>query len=279
MTDRFIRQWAITATAPGVVSEARTWTDIDITFDIEKSADRGINNGKLTLFNLNSDSRKFLSQPLVIVQVDAGYVEDFNTIWSAEIEFCSHSLSGTDWETELTLRDGAAPCRTIEAEKSFDDRTPHVALVNYLITQLTTAPNENVSALTRGVIDLSNITGNMDKGESLNGLAYEELVLKCRGFSTSVYVTDYKLNVVPFNMPLFQDVTILNRDTGLIGTPEITETGVKISALMSAKLEPGALFEVQSNSVNGRYLVENMRYKGESFGNNWNVEIEGLSYG
>lgn len=278
MTDRFLKRWAITATAPGVISEARTWSDIDVSIDIEKTSDRGINNGKLTLFNLNSDSRKFLSQRLIIVEIEAGYVEDYNTIWTAEVELCGHSLEGEDWKTELELRDGAVPCRTIEAEKSFDDRTPHVALVNYLITQLTTAPNENVSALTRGVIDLRNITGNMDKGESLNGLAFDELVSRCRSFSTKVFVTDYKLNVVPFSLPLFQDVTILSRETGLIGTPELTETGVKISALMSAKLEPGAMFEVQSRSVKGRFIVENMRYKGESFGNSWNVEVEGVSY-
>lgn len=279
MTDRFTRRWAVRATAPGVINETREWTDNDIAFDIEKSADRGINNGTLTIYNLNAASRRFLSQKLVTIQLDAGYVDDVNTIFTAEVELCHHSLEGEDWKTELELRDGAAACRTIEAEKSFDDRTPHIAVVNYLIDQLTKSPNVNVRPLTRGVIELSNITGTMDKGDSLNGLAYDQLVQKCRGFSTSVFVTDFTLNVVPFNMPLYQDALVLARDSGLIGTPEITETGVSVSVLMTAKLEPGALFNLESRAVTGRFIVENMRYKGDSRGNQWNVETEALQYG
>ncbi len=277
MSDRFIRVWNVKATAPGVVTETRQWSELDVEFNVKKSLDRGINEGELTLYNLNSDSRKFLSQRLAIIEISAGYVDDQNTIFTAEIERCTHQLEGPDWKTVLELKDGAATCRTAKSEKTFNENTPYIDAFNSLIGVLTTATDQLLQPLKRGSIDLGGVTGSIQKSLSSSGLAYDTLTSLCNSFGLDCFVTDFTLNIKRKTQPLQIETVVLNRLSGLIGTPEITEDGITVTALMTAKLEPGAEFKLESNITSGLFIVKNMEYKGNSEGGDWYVNIEAVT--
>lgn len=282
MTLLFNRDWSVTATQPGIVTNTRTWAKpLDIDFDIEKTRDQGINEGKLTLFNLKKESRDFLAQKGTIVEIKAGYVETgAKSIFTGEVELCSPERQGNDWQIKLELRDGAAICRTVKADKSFKKDTPNQDVFNYLIGLLTTAPNDNVTPLSKGVINIASVTGTLAKGKSLRDLAYEELHTLCRSWGLELRITDFRLNIHPKNTNLLQELAVLNAKSGLIGSPEVTEDGISVECLMRDDLEPGAVFELQAEtrSISGRYQVDNMSYQGTSDGGKWALKIDAVRF-
>lgn len=72
------------------------------------------------------------------------------------------------------------------------------------------------------------------------------------------YVDDDSLVVKAANAPLVGQVRKLNLDTGMIGIPEITEHGVKVTFLIDSQTRLGAGLEITSvinPTLNGTYII------------------------
>ena len=279
MARLFLRNWSVKATKLGVLTETRTWTELDIEFDVEKTDDRGINEGEITLINLNADSRKFLSNRFIQIELEAGYIDETVAVFTGEAEFCTSALDGPNWKTTLEVRDGAKIARTKKGDKSFKKNTQNKALFNYLIGLLTKSDDPNILPLDKGVIDLSTVTGSIAKSKSFRNLAYNDLYTLCQGFSLDMFVTDNKLNIKQKGQNLLTEIPVLSRNSGLIGTPEVTEDGIKVFALMQRGFDPGSVFDLDSVVNKGRYRVRNARYKGTSDAGDWGIEIEAVTHG
>jgi len=73
-----------------------------------------------------------------------------------------------------------------------------------------------------------------------------------------VYLNNNVLVVKDRNVPLNNRLRILNLDTGMIGIPELTEQGLKVTFLLDNQTEIGGALEVTSQifpSINGKYAI------------------------
>lgn len=281
MTRLFKRVWTLKATtlrAGGAINEIRTWDRLDLSFEIEKTDDQGINEGKIEIIGLSRDSRQFLSQPHTFVELTAGYEDQSDVIFRGEVELCSPERQAPDWVTTLEVRDGAAIARTAKGDKSFKKGTPNVAVFNYLIGLLTKSAAGNIAPLQRGSINLSKVKGVLAKGRSFKDFAYEHLFDLCRSFGLALRVTDFKINITPIKEPLFSEFVRIDKTNGLIGSPEVTEEGVKIKCLKRSDIEPGVVFILESIGVSGLYQAKNVKMVGTTDTGDWGPEVEGIVF-
>lgn len=80
----------------------------------------------------------------------------------------------------------------------------------------------------------------------------------------NVYVDDKQLVVKPFNVPLKNLVRELNLDTGMIGIPEFTETGIKVRMLFDNRTTLGGALRITSKlnpAANGTYTIAKLAFE------------------
>lgn len=74
----------------------------------------------------------------------------------------------------------------------------------------------------------------------------------------SVYVDDDALIVKDYDKPLLNRVRLLSASTGMVGIPEVTEQGVKVTYLLDNTSVLGGSLELESMlnpALNGRYTI------------------------
>lgn len=76
--------------------------------------------------------------------------------------------------------------------------------------------------------------------------------------AVNAYVDDNQLVVKDLNMPLQGQIRILNEKSGMIGQPEITEFGVKVTYLLDNQTKLGGALQIESvvyPTTNGKYVI------------------------
>lgn len=131
-----------------------------------------------------------------------------------------------------------------------------------------------------GVVPLQNIAAKVaqDLGLSLNfqaapkqisnysftGAAVKQIERLGTMGRVNAYIDDGALIVKDFNVPLKNRVREVNIDTGMIGIPEFTETGIKVKMLFDNQTILGGALRVRSvlnPAANGLYTVAKLGFE------------------
>ena len=131
-----------------------------------------------------------------------------------------------------------------------------------------------------GVVPMRNIAARIaqDLGLSLNfqasakqisnfshtGSAAKQVELLGQLGRVNAYVDDAALVVKDWNKPLADRVREVNLDTGMIGIPEFTETGIKVKLLFDNQTVLGGALRVTSRlnpAANGLYTVAKLGFE------------------
>ena len=76
--------------------------------------------------------------------------------------------------------------------------------------------------------------------------------------SYNAYVDDDRLVVKNADMPLSSLAVTLNKNTGMVGVPEVTEQGIKVKYLLGPQSRPGASLTIDSElnpAANGTFVI------------------------
>jgi len=79
----------------------------------------------------------------------------------------------------------------------------------------------------------------------------------------NAYIDDDRLIVKNADVPLTNAATTLNKHTGMIGVPEVTEEGVKVKYLLDPSSRPGGSLTIESDlnpAANGTYVIFKLSY-------------------
>ena len=71
-------------------------------------------------------------------------------------------------------------------------------------------------------------------------------------------------------------VSVLNASSGLIGSPSVTEDGVKAISLLNSNIRPGGRVKIESNLVTGIYKVTEVLYYGDNREGDFFTEFLGV---
>lgn len=252
-------------------SPTKSLPTLRVFFSIEKTPNRDPNRAEVSVYNLNAVHRKTLQEKLPLI-LQAGYVGNKQQIFFGDISFIDSRREGSNWVTTIEAGDGQKNYSSKRMSVSFGPGTTLQQLLIQAATALQILPGNSITKFgtpLRGLIAFK-------KGVSVVGRVSRILdkYVTSAGYQWSIQ--DGQLQVLSPDETLVESVTILNKATGLIGSPEQGEDGtVKARSLLQPAIVPGGRVILESEMVKGTFKAEQVSYIGDTWGPDWYTEFEG----
>lgn len=286
-------------------------TGLDVEFDIKKTLKKEPNTAAIRIFNLAEKTRRAFEGRDLPVAIHAGYASDSPLGASTESALTDIGLgpgstlpllfSGTlryahstqtpeqDWLTSISSGDGDRGVTKARTKRSYRAGTPWIEIIEDLCDDLGIGTG-NILELNSS-IDLA--TKKLGKKKIVHGSAADELskILDSSGYDWSIQ--DGDLQMLSFGSPTSDEAVILDKDSGLIGSPEIAlrtdarKSGkvpkvelkqpnhfIKARSLLNANLTPGRLVKISAVMITGYYRVESVMHFGQIAESMWYSDIE-----
>ena len=112
---------------------------------------------------------------------------------------------------------------------------------------------------------------------SINGACSREANILGRGKGFYWNIQNQVMEIIPGDKYLPQ-LTLINRDTGMVHYPKITDNGIRVSTLINPEIRPNRLIAVESEAVeaaNGEYRVGRIDYSASNRDGDFYMHIHG----
>lgn len=219
--------------------------DIDFSVEFDKTPEPNIH--EISIWNTSEDTKANIKKGLPVI-LNVGYGEDIGSIVVGTIGSYEVNYFEVDNELKLFVGDGIDKWISGKVSKSYKPNISALSVVNDLLSSF---------GLEVGKLALkSNI--NYNNGISFNSSLKEALKKVASDTGSNFYIKNGMVFIVSdgFNV---SSGFLLNKDTGLIGTPERMDIdgkdGWKIRCLLNHRLSTDSLLQVQSRSLNGNVKV------------------------
>ncbi len=245
---------------------------LKVIFNIEKSTDRDPNKATITVHNLAERTRKELQKEQPVI-VQAGYTNTIQQIFSGDITYISHAREGVDWVTTLQCNDGARQYVSARLSVSFGPGTQFRSLLQTLAEALGVGLGNAQGQFTAG--DFRGGLVEFTKGVVVSGKVSDILdkYVTTAGFKWSLQ--DGQLQILKPGQTTTEELVVLTKDSGLIGSPEVGEEGiVSAKSLLQGTIRPGRRIRIESLEVDGTFKIERVSHVGDSWGTDWYTELE-----
>lgn len=250
-------------------------TDLHFVFNVERTLRASAGKAEIKIFNLNEDHRGQLERlGSVPVVLTAGYEDGVHQIFKGDIRPCTNSYTQPDWITTIKGQDGGTRRRTARTSRSFRPGTTLETVLSALAQDLGLGRGNVVEAARAA--QLAGAQTEFIAGTTLAGNAMESLAALCRSIEYEVSIQNGALQLLPLGRALAGSPLEVSSDSGLVGTIEKDSKGkIKFRTQMIPDLFPGRLVAPQSRTIqSGRYRVTKCVYKGDTRGQDWNVDCE-----
>lgn len=265
-----------------------------ITFDIKKSDAETPNAAEIVVYNLNDDTAARIRNEYTKVILQAGYVSNFGTIFSGTIKQVRLGKeNGTDSTLMISAGDGdqayisSTVNTTLAAGASQNDQ---IAAAAQPMTQY---------GVTQGYIGGTDSVGTLARGKVMYGMSRDYIRQSAVTTGTTWSIQDGALQLVPRTGVLPGTAVVLSPTSGLIGTPEQTNDGVKLQCLLNPMIRVGGVVRIDHATVaeaaaqngskasasqapvalssNGLYRVLVVEYEGDTHGGPWYSKLNCLA--
>lgn len=208
-------------------------------------------------FNKQRTSKKLI--------IEAGRVSTGTSkIYEGNIATCEPSTPPDIW-TELKCQTGQYLKGKLVAS-SQPGQTKLSAIAALIAGQ--TGLNLNFQATDKTISNYAFTGGALKQVDKLGSLG-----------AVSAYVDDGQLVVKDIHLPLKGQMRILDRFSGMIGIPKLTEFGVKVKYLLDKQTVLGGALEIKSEiypTVNGQYVIYKLGFEIASRENPFYWEAEAI---
>lgn len=262
---------------PGI-NPFETQESLKATFKIEKTLKSEPNKASIKIYNLSKANRNVIKEgaatglfPLV---VEAGYIDNMQQIFTGSVENAESNNEGVDWITGVEAKDdGGKKYRSVRVNESFGPGTPLVQLLTKVAAALKIGLGN--SAL-KFASSQSGVTV-FKKGVTVRGRASDVLdkYVATLGYNWSIQDGQLQILGPKGDETLLGQMVILNKFTGLVGTPEkIEKGGIKARSLLQGLICPGRRVQVITEEDQGQYRAEKVIHLGDSRGQDWYSDFE-----
>lgn len=263
-----------------------------VTFEVDKHDGQVLNRATIRIYNLSPNARSVLARPiplpypLVDPQINVALFAGYETpirLMAGQLLFAVNSKIGPDWITEMQVFAGMGASAFGDATVSFAKPTAAKVIADAILAPLKLDVRYTQAAL--GRLQNERATDIANSGSAFR-IADDFLRRYGLRFTIEddgqglVYVEDQPRNPEAGKT---RDNTF-SPQTGLVGTPQITRIGVEITALLRPRIRILDRFFVESETITGTlrgqvaadYFVRSVRHVGDTHGEAWFTEIEGI---
>lgn len=295
---KFGRVWRLEFVGDGI--QVDPITQLRIAFEVEKRDGLKLDAALITVWNLSEPTRRAVARPerldsalgfkvtspLNKVRLAAGYESDTSQIFAGDILWAINSKVGPDWKTEMQCYGNLFAAQNSLSQISFAEPTPAADIVRALLSSLNLSITFTDAAAAK-------LQGQVFDKYVSSGLAFREAhrLLKNR-FGLAFTLSDDGNGLV-YDPTSARDPqtpkstgNTISKDTGLIGTPRIVSEGIQVRALLRPHMVLFERFFVESATTTGSltnspgyspdYFARSIRHVGDSHGEDWYTEIDGV---
>ena len=259
--------------------------DLDIEFVIENDTETTAGQAEIAVYNLGSSKSAFKKDELV--QLKAGYRNDYGIIFYGKIDKVWDEREGADVKTVVQASDLTKQLYKAKPIcKKYPKGTPITTIVQELFSE---------AAIPIGKIDDPNITLEKDRvfgcrttstphtvlteevlpfvnGQLLKGVQFDGGLCKLAE-ETGVYTCYVKDGMGYFVRKDFKDIAVivLDSESGLMEVQDVSEEGgtsaYRVRCLLNWKINQDSIIQLNSNVVSGNFKVTKFKHvcKGEEY--------------
>ena len=260
-----------------------------ITFTIKKTDGQTPNTAEITVYNMAADVAARIGKEFTSIMLQAGYANNYGIIFSGTIKQVRIGKeNATDGRVVIVASDG--------------DRAYNQAIVNATLTAGATQHEQASLAIQAmspyGVAEGTTVpdTGvKLPRGKVLYGMARDYLRHNARNLDASWSIQDGAVQFVANTGTLPTEAVVLSSKTGLIGTPEQTDDGIKARCLLNPTIKIGGKVQINQRDIaeaalpdtnkgepvnkpvtiqhDGLYRVLVAEFTGDTYGQEWYVDL------
>lgn len=230
-------------------------SQLRITFTVKKTSVQTPNEAEIKIYNLSSETAAQIQREFSRVILQAGYQNNFAVIFDGTTKQIKTGRdNGTDTYLHIFASDG--------------DASYNFAVVNTTLAA-GSSPTDHINAAASPMAAHGTTVGHVGdvggqklaRGKVMYGNSRDYLRQSAQSSDADWSIQDGKLQVVPSRGLLPSQAVLLNSKSGLIGTPEQTNDGIKIRALLNPMLKIGGKIIVNNKDVEAATISENKTTK------------------
>ncbi|WP_392738824.1 hypothetical protein AB3M75_05130 [Serratia ureilytica] len=251
----------------GNAQESLTVDALRVTFEISKTLSSEPNPATISVYNLNASHRNALaSGQFNRVSLAVGY-EALRVIYTGDIIAVQTRRSDVDFLTEMECGDGQ--------QDYTQARVSTTLRAGATDAEILSKTAESMRRTQQGVIDLPK-DRTLPRGKVLTGNARDVLHKIARNHDADWSIQDGHLTVLPRDKVLADNEGfVLSQETGMVGSPEKTSDGLKVTCLLNPTLRIGGLVRIRSilPGFDGDYKITELTHAGDLLGDNWYTTV------
>lgn len=261
-------------------------------FQIARASESAFARARLTVWNLSADTVGRLSDRYTQIRIDAGYPDRFGTIFAGQIHFTYATWQGADKIVEVFAKDGGLAQETARASYTFKAGTSARAMVQAIVSGM---PRISIGSIE--AVPTTPIVG----ARTISGMAQEALYQLASDYGFRWQIVNGTFQAQAKKAPPGGPALVISRDTGLIGSPIASSSGVEVTTLLDPGLVPGRRVDIRTagslvaasdttlqsateqlklrGQQGGRFDVQRLQHIGESRGQIWYTRFFGVPEG
>lgn len=250
--------------------KTKTFKELYTVIDVNKSNSSAPNEGKIEIYNLNSDSENICQKENNLVIIAAGYGTEIKQIYSGTIKRGITQKKGPDSITSMTLYDGINIYKNTKVSKSFVENTTGKQIIDFLINEMN---------LTIGSYkDIPDIKYN--NGFAASGFARDVLTTVTKKMGLKWYIQDGELYIHGKNNNNGQTAFRLTYNSGLIQIPEPLGIGLdqgkgyQLTCLLNPEFKVGRPVVVDTKQLQGTFRINSINFKGNNEKGDFNAILK-----
>jgi len=247
----------------------RSWSDIRIEFEVEKSLKKDPNTASISLYNLDPVSVGLIQSTGAVVMLRAGYQGVPSLLFDGTIPAkggVTIERNGTERVVTIEAGDGELQYTESRFDHNFAALTPNTTIFAALLASfggLGLAPGDPLPPYV------------YQSSQTFSGPSRDALEQICRDVHCSWSIQDGNIQILIQNIGGRKDVApLISSETGLIGSPKPTKEGCDFDSLLNASIKPGGFVSIVSRDITGFFKVLRVKHHGDTHGAAWTSSVE-----
>lgn len=255
MTDQYLRKVKLIvggSRTPGISANPDAAIDLSelrVQFEVRNATAQSLKYAFVRVYNLAFDTALKIENEFSRIELSAGYGDEAGLIFQGQIAVAKRGrLSASDTFVDITAQDGdaaynwAVSNRTLASGWTADQLYGSLLqdLAPYGVTAGYKPPFANVEA---------------PRGRTCYGMTRDYLRDLANQQGCEWGIEDGKLNFVPKSSYVPGEAVVLTPETGLIGSPTQTTSGIEITSLLNPSIRAGGQVKIQNTSLTTTTIV------------------------
>lgn len=249
----------------------RKWAHpLYIQVENERTGGSTPDKSKISLYNLNDTSRSWLEQSGLVAEVLAGEGTPGQLFLGdvARNGVCT-KRSGRDWVTELAAATGRRIYRDATFSKAYPPYMTRAQILPDIIAAMA-VPTGYISPKLAPFVFVS--------GWAHCGMARAALTRQLEVDGATWSLPGGRLQILAAGETAPAKGVVISPETGMRGSPEKTDKGMKVTFRLAPEIWPGNPVWVQSSELMGYYKVTKITDKADSRAQQWDSDIVGVPW-